>query len=68
MRAGPDKLREDILTVFKQSCRQGRLDVAEHLLRALEVSCEQVDDDGMPSTRDSLADAYLTIARLRTTR
>ncbi|OCP17923.1 hypothetical protein BC361_32575 [Ensifer sp. LC54] len=65
MRAGSEKLRENILTLFNRACRQGRLDVAEHLLRALEVSSEKADEDGRPSARNPLADAYFTIARLR---
>lgn len=60
-----DKLEENILTLFDQACRQGRLDVAEHLLRALEASCKESDDDQLPCAREPLAEAYLTIARLR---
>ncbi|MCK3780146.1 hypothetical protein MZK49_25970 [Ensifer sesbaniae] len=57
-----DKLEENILTLFKQACGQDRLDVAEHLLRALEASSKAGDK---LCARDPLADAYLTIARLR---
>jgi len=32
-----DQLEQDILRVFKCACRQNRLEIAEHLLRALEV-------------------------------
>lgn len=58
-------LEENILSLFKQACRQRRLDVAEHLLRALEASSKEGDNDGLPCACDPLADAYLTIARLR---
>ncbi|CAN7621535.1 hypothetical protein HW571_27805 [Agrobacterium genomosp. 3] len=63
MRARPDKLEENILALFNRACLQGRWDIAEHLLRALEVSSERGDDHGLPCARDPLADAYLTIAR-----
>jgi len=32
-----DQLEQDILRVFKCACRQNRLEIAEHLLRALEA-------------------------------
>lgn len=32
-----DQLEQDILGVFTCACRQNRLEIAEHLLRALEV-------------------------------
>jgi hypothetical protein len=32
-----DRLGKEILILFKRACRQNRLDVAEHLLRALEI-------------------------------
>lgn len=32
-------LEQDILQVFKRSCADERLDVAEHLLNALETLC-----------------------------
>ena len=44
MRARPDKLEENILALFNRACLQGRWDIAEHLLRALEVSSERGDD------------------------
>ena len=32
-----DRLDREILILFKRACRQNRLDVAEHLLCALEI-------------------------------
>jgi len=37
MMRGTDGLEKQILALFKLACRQNRLDVAEHLLRALET-------------------------------
>lgn len=44
-----DRLEENILSLFKQACRQGRLDVADHLLRALETSSERGSVTDSPS-------------------
>lgn len=57
-------LEEAILAVFNQACRQDRLDVAEHLLRALETSGASDNDNRSLCLRKPLADAYLTITRL----
>ena len=59
-----DKLEEDILAIFDRACRQGKLDVAEHLLRALEMLNEADNDKRPPCLHDPLAYAYLTITRL----
>jgi hypothetical protein len=32
-----DRLEREILILFKLACRQNRLEIAEHLLRALET-------------------------------
>ncbi|NDK52791.1 hypothetical protein [Rhizobium laguerreae] len=63
-----DKLERSILALFQSACREDRLDVAEHLLRALEASSKESDDGGLPCARRPLADAYLTIARPRSKR
>ena len=60
-----DKLEESILALFKQACRLGRLDVAEHLLQALEVSSEKGNRAGLPCHREALTNAYRTVAKLR---
>lgn len=60
-----DKLEENILALFKQACRQGRLDVAEHLLRALEASSEKGSRAGLSRGREALINAYRTVAKLR---
>ncbi|WP_225769706.1 hypothetical protein [Inquilinus sp. Marseille-Q2685] len=51
-------LEEGVLRLFKRSCREGRLDVAEHLLHALE-QLEQQDRSDL-----TLDDAYLAVADL----
>jgi hypothetical protein len=49
-----------ILAAFKQAMEEGRTDVAEHLLCALETLCP----DDMPGS--PRAAAYLTVAAKRT--
>ncbi|WP_158665231.1 hypothetical protein [Ensifer adhaerens] len=44
------------------------LDVAEHLLRALDVSSEKYNRAELPCCREALTDAYGTIAKLRKVR
>ncbi|KSV89583.1 hypothetical protein N184_27315 [Sinorhizobium sp. GL28] len=54
-------LQDDILAAFQRAFCQGRLDVAEHLLRALETACDtHYADDS------ALDDAYRAMAGLRT--
>lgn len=45
-----------ILAAFKQACAEGRLDVADHLLRALEIL------DARPKPGSPLEEAYFSIA------
>lgn len=60
------KLERRILTLYRQACRQGRDDVAEHLLRALET-LDQSSGHHKEGTRrqSTLAVAYreLTLPR-----
>ncbi len=49
-------LEEQILTAFKRALSEGRMDVAEHLLKALEA----LDPHPMPGSL--VADAYGAIA------
>lgn len=65
MNPGPEKLEKNVLSLFNQACRQGRLDVAEHLLQALETLCEDGCRQRPQRNRDAVASAYLTVARLR---
>lgn len=58
------ELEEDILAVFNRACEQSKFDVAEHLLRALEVLGATDNDKRSPYLHESVADAYLTITRL----
>lgn len=64
MRPHTVDLEEHILAVFSRACRQGRLDVAEHLLRALETLDPTGNDKRMSYLHEPLAEAYLTITRL----
>ncbi|OAP35185.1 hypothetical protein AU381_25900 [Sinorhizobium glycinis] len=52
-----DKLERDILLLFKRACRQHRLDVAEHLLCALEAAQEKSAD------QKRLREAYLVLGQ-----
>jgi hypothetical protein len=65
MNPGPEKLEKNILRLFNRACRPGRLDVAEHLLRALETLREEGCRERPQCNRDAVASAYLTVARLR---
>lgn len=53
----PPQLEDQVLAALGQALCEQRSDVAEHLLHALEVLCE----DAMPGS--PLADAYLLVAR-----
>ena len=50
------RLESRIVAAFKQALAEGRLDVAEHLLCALEALCPDARPDS------PLATAYLTVA------
>jgi hypothetical protein len=50
-------LANKILAVLKEAAAEDRLDVAEHLLQALEVL------EGEPCPGSSLGNAYLLVAR-----
>jgi hypothetical protein len=39
----PDRLQDLVLAAFAQAWREQRLDVADHLLRALETLCGEED-------------------------
>lgn len=58
-----DKLERDILILFQRSCRCNRMDIAEHLLRAIEASSGMEADPCGANT--VLAEAYREIARPR---
>jgi hypothetical protein len=49
-------LDESILAAFKKACAEDRMDIAEHLLRALEAL------DGEPEPGSPLGEAYSTVA------
>ncbi len=68
MTPGTEGLEADILALFKRACRQERLDVAEHLLRALETSSEMEMGRKSPQSDSALAEAYREILGLRSGR
>ena len=51
------QLEEQVLAALERSLAEGRLEAAEHLLRALEALC------GDASPGSVLAEAYLVVAR-----
>ena len=56
-------LDDKIFAAFRQACREGELDVAEHLMRALETLAESVDGGSPHASADSCLDrAYLVVA------
>lgn len=54
-------LEKQILTLFKLACRQGRSDIAEHLLLALEALDQRPDISGPPVDQRILIEAYSEI-------
>jgi|GEM_PF-1925063 len=61
MTSRTEGLERDILALFKRACRQGRLDVAEHLLGALETSSDIEMGWKSPNSNSALAEAYREI-------
>ncbi|WP_157019384.1 hypothetical protein [Mesorhizobium xinjiangense] len=61
MASKTDQLEHDILRVFRCACRQGRADIAEFMLLALE----KLDRDGIecPQCGGALIEAYREIAK-----
>ena len=57
-----DPLERGILELFKAACADGRLNVAEHLLRALEVNDTDETTLQNAAGRTALAEAYREIA------
>jgi hypothetical protein len=53
-----DRLESEILALFRQACRQNRLDVAEHLLRALETLARKPCIQADALSRCTLTEAY----------
>ena len=62
MMAYPTGLEDRILAAFKRALVEGRLDVAEHLLRALET----LQPDPIPGS--AVADAYSSMDKLARSR
>jgi len=51
-----ETLIDDVLAAFERACREGNLQVAEHLLQALEAMAGDMDDD------ERVERAYLQVA------
>lgn len=58
-----DKLERDTLLLFRRACRQERLDVAEHFLRALETLQRKPGLQDPTSCQCALIGAYDELAR-----
>lgn len=54
----PRTLGDDVLAAFERACRDGELEVAEHLLRALETMDRSGNDE------ERLKHAYLGLKHL----
>lgn len=52
-----------LLALFREAYRQGRSDVAEHLLRALEVLDQSPALSELPRGQHVLAEAYYELVR-----
>ncbi|MER9586898.1 hypothetical protein [Mesorhizobium sp. M0276] len=63
MRQRTANLEERILALFKQAFRQGRSDVAEHLLRALEALDQSPALSESPRGPHVLSEAYYELVR-----
>lgn len=62
------RLGDKILAAFDQACEQGHLDVAELLLRALDLTLTREAQAGTPEQRHELGpvvDAYSRLKSLR---
>jgi hypothetical protein len=53
-----ENLERKILNLYRQACRQGRDDVAEHLLCALETLDQNCDNHSIGARQSTLAAAY----------
>lgn len=56
MSESPSPLQEKVLDVFERACQEDDLEVAEHLLQALEVMAKRTGNEGR------LDGAYLRFA------
>lgn len=56
-------LESRILTLFKAAYRQGRLDIAEHLLRALEALDQSPSVSWSSLGKHALTEAYHELVR-----
>ncbi len=65
MRPRRDLLETAIFELFITACADGRSNVAEHLLRALEAIDSAGTSAVTDTERNALSDAYLEIARER---
>lgn len=53
-----ERLAELVLDCFRQACSERRLDVAEHLLTAVEQISAEDERAGHPDARASVDEAY----------
>lgn len=62
------RLSDKILAAFNQACDQGRIEVAEHLLRALELALTRHGGKGRPENRTELGPVVEAYGRLEALR
>ena len=62
------RLSDKILSAFDQACERGELDVAEMLLRALELTLTRTGGKGSVDQRVELGPVIETYARLKQAR
>lgn len=65
METRTENMERKILILYRQACRQGRPDVAEYLLCALETLDHCFGNRALGTRQSGLADAYLELARPR---
>jgi hypothetical protein len=62
------RLSDKILVAFAYACERGETEVAEHLLRALEVTLTSHETAELRQDVEPLASAYAALEELRTRR
>jgi hypothetical protein len=62
------RLSDKIIDAFEQACERGEIEVAEHLLRALELTLTGHGKTELRQDIEPLASAYAALDKLRTRR
>ena len=64
MTDGSAELSDLLMTAFKRAIADGQMDVAEHLLQALELLGKQAKGGGQSPTESRVTEAYWMITKL----